>query len=184
LGWALENIGATSAMHAQEAYRKALGLQPDDPFAHKGLANALRIAGDRDAAAAEYGHALALFRKRPQDQDFLPQEGWCLYSLGDYHNAIDHLRRATSQKADLSDYLDLALCLLCADRRAEGRAAYYEAIERVVQVDVRHQRGLLHVASEDLREALEEGRISVENSEVAEVLEMLEDALSRVRQEV
>lgn len=58
-------IRAQRYAEAETLFRRILQLDPNSPFAHKNLAEALRLQGKREAAQAEYAAAVKL---SPQDQ--------------------------------------------------------------------------------------------------------------------
>ena len=53
-GWALQYLGKTKSLEAKEAYEKAAELLPDNLWVQKGIANALRLCGEDQAAREKY----------------------------------------------------------------------------------------------------------------------------------
>ena|GEM_PF-7070131 len=184
LGWALENRGNDYASAAQDAYRAALDILPDDPWAHKGLGNALRLAGERQLAEDEFERALGIFKRYIQNSDVLAQEGWCLYQLGRYEEALESLQRSAIESAQYFEQFDFALVQMCMGRLDEGLATYREGLSRIAKLSWRHQVGLLKIAADDIVEAIEEGRLSTEKQIVAELSSLINEKLTQACMQV
>src|ERR1035437_2857744 len=74
---------------AQDAYRKALGLKPNDPLASRSLANVmLQSGGNLDEAMTLAQTARRGMPNSPAAADTL---GWVYYQKGAYRPAIDML---------------------------------------------------------------------------------------------
>lgn len=155
-GWALENLGAQA--EARAAYERALAIDPDSLWAAEGLANVLRRTGEPEAAEERYGWVVARAKQdRSPDADTLELLGWCLHRLGHEREAVDTFRRALAADPDLvSVRLDLALVLLCLGEVESALAEYRRGAEAAARADPEARAGWLHVAADDLREALAE----------------------------
>ncbi len=157
-GWALENLDPIDAAGAALSYKQALALAPDDPWWHKGLANARRFQGIEEEAEAEYRWVLEWSKKLPErpDPELISLVGWCHYSLGEYDAAVDRIGQALSRDPTLgSDQFDFALALLCRGNHVFALREYRKGLDVIRHKPVSRRIGLLGVALRDLRFALE-----------------------------
>jgi tetratricopeptide (TPR) repeat protein len=177
-GWALENLGAGYAQEARQAYEAAIKLEHENLWHHKGLANALRLLGDTEAAQAKYHWVIEQAEKRTEvDADTMSLTGWCHYQLGHYDEAARLFIEALSLNADMvSTQFDLALALMCSERHSLALQEYQRGLELVKGKQVQRRRGLLYVALDDLREAVKAQSALAEVKEVQEGLELLKRA--------
>lgn len=158
--WALENIGKQKVAEAKEAYEKASELQPDDWWLHKGMANALKLSGDKQAATAKYKWVVEQIEQKgvqPADRSML---AWCCYQLGEYEKAENIYRQVVASNPNpISDYFDLGLVLLCREQYPEALKAYEQAATLLQQrYPALLRLGLIYVAIDDLQEAVEANR--------------------------
>jgi len=105
MGWAAESLGELS--RAVDAHREAVRCSNDDPVMRAGLARALAVAGDRDAA-------LALVASLGPAQG--SKDGAALFSyetalvdlgLGERARALDALERAKRERSGWMVYVDV-----------------------------------------------------------------------------
>jgi protein O-GlcNAc transferase len=90
-------------------YRKAIALKPDSAEAHVNLGNALREAGQLDAAIAAYRQAIA---RRPDYAEASNNLGDALKDIGQLDEAIAAFRQAITLKPDFADaHSNLVLAL-------------------------------------------------------------------------
>lgn len=172
-GWALENLEPTDARGALESYEKALEYDPNDPWWHKGRANALRFLGQDDDAAAEYRWVLDWARRLEQrpHPEVLSLIGWCHYSIGDYDAAVELIGKAVSQKPSLvSDQFDFALALMCRKNHVFALREYRKGVEMSEYKPVSRRCGLFRVALRDLRFAAKKVPLSSRQAAEAESL--------------
>lgn len=195
-GWALENLGPDRAAEAVQAYQSALALDlpfPSDLWARKGLANAMRLQGDRQGAVAEYKSVIAEVEKQDVEIDvnLLPLVGWCHFQLALYDDPADHLDEAIDYFMEtialnsemVSTQFDLALTLMCTRRRQRALREYVSSIERARQKQVLRRRGLLHVAIDDLEEAIAAVPAMKQAPEPRQALRLLKEAYEEALKE-
>jgi tetratricopeptide (TPR) repeat protein len=185
--WCLENLGPQFGEEARRAYMVALGKEPPFPgilWLRKGLANALRLCGDADAARHEYETVIKEAAERPDEVDvsFFSLLGWCRYELGDYDEALRLLNEAVSaEPQDFAIQFDVALPLACSGRYGLALQQYRKTLDDMTQkADVLRQRGLLYVARDDLREAWEAQSALKDAPEIQESMALLEEAYNKV----
>lgn len=112
---------------AEDAYRKAIEVEPDDPTAHAALADILDLQDRASEAISEYRTALELDPSSPQNHH---QLGRLLLRIGWVEEAIGHLRQAVALAPDFGEaYGALALALERAGRIEEAVEAAGEAVE-------------------------------------------------------
>jgi len=155
--WALENVGKEKAAEASRAYEKLSELRPHDWWVHKGIANALRLSGDKQAATIKYRWVVDQIEQegvRPTNRSAL---AWCCYQLGEYEKAENIYRQVVDSVPDpISDYFDLGLVFLCRKRYSEALKAYGQAVVLLQQRYPPLRRlGLIYVAIDDLQEAIQ-----------------------------
>ncbi|VVB95981.1 Photosystem I assembly protein Ycf3 [uncultured archaeon] len=155
-GWALENLGKERTQEARLVYETLIELNPDNLWAHKGLANAMRLLGDTKAAVNKYQWIIEQQEKRDvADAGTMNMTGWCYYQLEHYDKAIQLLTNALIlDPDDVSDQFDLALSLMCSGEHSKALQEYQRGLEKAQSKHVLHRRGLLYVALDDLKEAL------------------------------
>src|SRR5271165_494395 len=155
LGWAFHRLGRGS--EALDAYIAAWNADRDDLWARKGVAEALRQIGDSEKAighyqaivhAAEHGAVGA-----SQDRSLT---AWCCYRLGRFDDALQLIRKTRSPLPDVAIQFDLALVLLCSGEHAAAVREYRRGVDQVQTVHPLRQRGYIHIALADLREAISE----------------------------
>jgi tetratricopeptide (TPR) repeat protein len=186
-GWALENLGPTFAEEARQTYSAALSQEPPYPdvlWVRKGLANALRLAGDMPAAMREYQEVVKQAAEQPEaiDVGAFSLLGWCHYQLGDYDEALRLLNEAiAAEPQDFPTQFDVGLILACSGRYGLALQQYQKTLDAMTQqVDVLRQAGLLHVALDDLREAIQAQPGLSNVPEVQKCMSSLQDAYGMI----
>jgi tetratricopeptide (TPR) repeat protein len=154
-GWALQYIGKERAEESRQAYEKASELRPNNLWIHKGIANALRVAGNRPAANEKYRWVVDQIESMGRKTTDLPTLGWSYYHLGEYVKAEQIYRQVVeSYPEPISDYFDLGLILLCLGKKDEALQCYQEGIKHLqLRFPERRRLGLIYVALADLQEA-------------------------------
>ncbi len=172
-GWALENMGPERLPDARHAYASAQALQPEDLQARAGLANVVRRLGDHAEAARMFEQIEAAAEARMSaEPDLIELVGWCRYRLGRYGDAASIFEAALSIDEDwVSVRFDLALTLLCLGRVEEATVSYADCLARARKR--RDRRSLIHVALDDLREAIAERPPLAASQAVQRLLEAL-----------
>jgi tetratricopeptide (TPR) repeat protein len=155
LGWAFHRLGRGS--EALDAYTAAWNADRDDLWARKGVAEALRQIGDSEKAI---GHYQAVVHAAEQDAVGASQDpsltAWCCYRLGRFDDAFQLMRKARSALPDVAIQFDLALVLLCSGEHAAAVREYRRGVDQAQTVHPLRQRGYIHIALMDLREAISE----------------------------
>lgn len=186
LGWALSTGEGADLEAAEAAYRRAVALDPWDPWVLSGLANTLHAR--RDPASR------SLYREvRARAQDLSPDRpgmisllAWCQFRLEDLSGAavLYQEAQAREQRAG-SELLDLALTLLCAGRDSRAEHAYRNAVNRIAGRipglagrDALMQRGLLTVALDDLAQAFIDYPALEQRASSARISSLLRDELA------
>jgi tetratricopeptide (TPR) repeat protein len=129
---ALVSIGTDRAIHgrlaeAQEAYNRALRLEPDDPSALDNLANVLARQREYEEAERLYRRALLL---EPNDDIALINLGLLLYHIGRQEEGLRTLQRAADLRpGDPRIYQICADALVGLGRFAEAERYYRRALE-------------------------------------------------------
>jgi Flp pilus assembly protein TadD len=156
-GWALENLGPEHLAEAGEAYRAALAGDPSELWAKEGLANVSAGLGDDDEAVALWREVVAETGARAGDQpELLEIQGWSLYRLGHFTEAIDVFRRAVRElNGRVSVRFDLGLALLAIGDRVASVEAYVDGIERLTANPPASRIGPIRVALDDLETGFE-----------------------------
>ena len=156
-GWALQCLGKTKAPEAKEAYEKAAELSPDNLWVQKGIANALRLCGEDQAAREKYEWVSDELERKGRPRAVLSSLGWCYYNLGRFDEAEATYRQVIASKPDpFSDVFDLGLILFCRGNIPEALQAYEQGLESIrMRHPPRSRLGLLYVARSDLQEAIE-----------------------------
>ena len=183
-GWALENTDPPRAEQSRAAYQTAVDLKQDNFWALKGLANALRLAGEEEAARAKYqwliDQLLAAEKVEKWDYSLL---AWCYYSSGEYAEAVQWLRRSLDyEPEDLSVLFDLALCTVCLGDDAQAVSLYEQGVEKINERQPLGRRGPLHVARTDLLEAVTELPSLTRSPAIQEILQLLDAAITEARE--
>jgi Flp pilus assembly protein TadD len=114
---------------AADAFRRAVELQPDNPYAHRMLGFALLTQGDIAAAEPCVRRSVSLAQDDPKSQNLL---GTICYRLGQPKDAETHFRAAISADPMFSEpYFNLAFLLARdPDRLPKAREYYQQALER------------------------------------------------------
>ncbi|HEY7401081.1 MAG TPA: tetratricopeptide repeat protein [Actinomycetota bacterium] len=171
--WALENLGTECLPAARSAYAAVLALRRDDLWARLGLANVLRRLGDVDEAARMFREIEEAGRDRMiAEPELLELVGWCQYRLGRHARAIQTFEAAlVNDEHWISVRFDLALAQLTAGLRERAEASYADGIARARGRTDRG--GLMHVALDDLREAMAERPEFASSPDVHRLYDML-----------
>ena len=172
-GWALENLGPEHLPDARHAYASAQALQPEDLRARAGLANVVRRLGDHAEAVRMFERIDAAAEARMSaEPDLIELVGWCRYRLGRYEDAASVFEAALAVDEDwVSVRFDLALTLLCLGRHDEASVSYTDGLARAR--GRRDRRSLVHVALDDLREAIAERPPMADSQAVQRIREAL-----------
>ncbi|KAA9160256.1 tetratricopeptide repeat protein [Amycolatopsis acidicola] len=155
LGWVVQHGPAKDRSRAKEIYRHATTLDAKNPWAHKGLANALFELEETGDAEHEYHRVLDLLRgASPGDMHAYALRGWCLYRLGTYWGAVDCLQRAVDDpELRLGALFDLLLALLGLGEDDEAHRTGLMIATELRRVDKARARSLLTVGLDNLRAA-------------------------------
>lgn len=126
LGYARLRLGPDRAQAAEEAFRHALELEPDEVMNLRGVAAAL-LAQDRPADALPFAERAAE-RSDPGLATDLVNLGHVLFRLQRYEEAIAALRRALDRQRNAPRaWLSLGAALHAVGRSEEGLRALAEA---------------------------------------------------------
>jgi tetratricopeptide (TPR) repeat protein len=159
LGWACENVDRGDGVRARDAYVRGLELDPGDPWCRKGLGNAYRLLHAGDKAKECYAAVLDSASKEVERaaEYSLSMLGWCHYQLRHAHEAVRLFTSAVGINPEsISDWFDLGLALLSAGAQDRAVASYDHGLNRLGHVKhAGRRRGLMHIAINDLGEALE-----------------------------
>jgi tetratricopeptide (TPR) repeat protein len=157
-GWALENIGSHRLPEAREAYLEALLLDPRALWAKEGLSNVLRRLGQVEEANRLCREVIQEGTERfDLEEDLRELVGWCQLRLGLNEEAVNTLGVALRLDGRWTAVrFDLALALLCAGDRVRAVVEYQRGIHQAENGGIDRLRGVIHVALDDLEEALGE----------------------------
>lgn len=157
-GWALENIGSHRLPEAREAYLEALRLNPSALWAKEGLSNVLRRLGEVEEADRLCREVIEEGTARfDLEEDLRELVGWCQLKLGLNAEAVNTLGVALRLDGRWTAVrFDLALALLCAGDRVRAVVEYQRGIHQAENGGIDRLRGVIHVALDDLEEALGE----------------------------
>lgn len=187
-GAALEYIGAEReweerrvwAQEARDVYEAAIRLDPDDPFIRVGLGNVHFVLGYTAEAKNEYRSVVEKTWDSAQNQDAgtLSAIAWCHYRLDQYEEAVRLFIDALSFNAEMiSSQFDLALTMMCSKQyRRRALRECRSALEMARGKTDLRRRGLLYVALDDLKLALDEQRRLAKVEEDQEGLKLLQEA--------
>lgn len=155
LGWALQHGDGVDPERSRAAYAKAVELRPRDPWAHKGLANALYLLGDQTAATNYQWVADHLARVSPHDSDLNGLLGWCLYRLARYTEAVDCLQRAVDDPDVRTGALfDLTLAYLALGNDEQARQSYTAARSELRALSEHSGRAIAGIGLDNMVTAL------------------------------
>ncbi|HVV13438.1 tetratricopeptide repeat protein [Amycolatopsis sp.] len=159
LGWALQHGPSKNPTQAKEIYVHAAGLADEDPWVHKGLANALYELRSDDEAEREYERVLSLLRgASPRDSYANALRGWCLYRLGRHWEAVDCLQRAVDDpELRPGTLFDLVPALLGLGEQDEAHRTALTITAELKRLDRPRACGLLTVGLDNLRVAAARG---------------------------
>jgi tetratricopeptide (TPR) repeat protein len=194
LAWALRHAGR--ADEGLAAVRRAATIQPDDPRTRTELGDELTVAGDVDAARAEFEWVVEQAEIRPPTDTFSrAMVAWAQLNLGRHEDAATNLATALADatKLDLDPEVklfDLGLNWLLAGHIQDGEDSYDEAfnlLDHALSADstsgadgvperALSSRGPLAVAIHDLETFLAVGRLD-RTPEVTRVLAELREGL-------
>jgi tetratricopeptide (TPR) repeat protein len=182
-GWALENLGKKHFEKARVAYAEGYRLDlengRDNLWCQKGIGNALYLLAKKKEAKKEFAAVIAKLQLKPDlDADYLSLKGWCHYRLKEYDQAmrafIDTLSLNSSY---VSAQFDLALVMMCSEKYGLASRGYQQSLELTYTKPILRQRGLLFVAWDDLREAVQ-ARLKLKE-EAQPTLDMLKGAYDK-----
>ena len=181
IGWAFNHIGR--AAEARHAYETAISLQEEDLWAHKGLANALDLLGETEAATDKYRYVIEKAEMRDlvsaDDRSLI---GWCQYKLGQYEEAEKIFEQSLSLNPNIiSTWFDLALSQMCGEKYSLGLLSYQRTLEMVARKHVLKRRGLLYVAMYDLKRAVTTEMRLTTVKEVQQAMNLLEMAWEQAK---
>jgi tetratricopeptide (TPR) repeat protein len=177
LGWALQHGDAIDARRSMSAYAAALALIPDDPWAHKGLANAQYLL-NHDDAATNYQRAVDhLAHVSARDSDLNALLGWCLYRLSRYAEAIDCLQRGVDDPDQRPGALvDLMMAYLALGDNDQAWQTYGAVESELRTLSEPRRRAIGWVGLDNLRTGIR--RELSDNQQAPNVLESLSQFLS------
>ncbi len=138
---------------AEAAWRRAVGLAPDDAEARFHLGNLFRERGDLPAARTQFERALA---SAPEHAGLLNNLGLVLQALGDPAGAEACFRRVLAASPDHPDALGNLASVLFEREAFHQSSATYErlcAIRNDIPAPVWLRRGLAHQLGGDLARA-------------------------------
>ena len=161
-----------------------LKLKGDHLWALKGLANALEALGQTEAAREKYRQVITESEKRglagADDKSLI---GWCYYRVGEYEAAARVLRECLNlDPKQLSSSFDLALAQMCNGEHALAEATYRESLDRLAPLSALKRRGLLFIALDDLKQAMQSLPALNGTAEAQASLQRLEAAWQEVRE--
>ncbi len=121
---------------AEQCYRQAIQLQPDNPLWHNLLGNALQEMGELEAAVQCYDYALKL---KPDYAEVYSNRGIPLYYLQRLDEAMDSFDQAISLHPNFNDvYWNRALALLLQEDYAQGWKLYESRWNGWLKKQMRH----------------------------------------------
>jgi len=181
--WALQTIGKDKATEARQAYEKSSELRADDWWAHKGLADALRLSGENQAAAIKYQWIVDQIEAQGVQSPVRDPLAWCYYQLGEYEKAGNLFKNIVNSTPDsISDYFDLGLVLLCREQYSEALEAYQQGIASLQhRYPTLLRLGLIYVAIDDLHQAIEVHPKLLDVGECHRILGLLNEQWELVR---
>ena len=159
-GWVLQDLGEGRAQEMLDAYQKAIRLEDGENWMSEiGVADALRLLANKEAAKKKYESIIETLSPRlERDPTMLPYVGWCHYQLGEYEKAAKYFRDALEREQEIASCrFDLGLTLLSRGGSGDSRKALHEYRYGVALTDTPYdirRRDTLHVAMEDLRQAV------------------------------
>jgi tetratricopeptide (TPR) repeat protein len=152
LGEAWDASGrAEAAERAFDAFDHAVQLEEDDVWARSGRADALRQLGRVDEALAEHQAVHDRLEVRPLAMGVKSRlDGWCLFRLGRYGDAVRALHAALSASLRTASILfDLVLVALAAGQASTARGYLERAVAALAEEPPRLRRGTILVAMSD-----------------------------------
>jgi tetratricopeptide (TPR) repeat protein len=161
LGWSLMNDDHARLPEAEAAYRRAVQLDPYDPWLVSGVANVLHSRRDPQSWS-HYEQARSMAEElQSENREMVSLIAWCRFRLGDPAGAAVLFQEAQAREPRPgSELFDLALTLLCAGRDRRAEQTYRNAANRLAGRvpglagrDPLMRRGLLTIAMIDLRQA-------------------------------
>ncbi|MDR3633074.1 MAG: tetratricopeptide repeat protein [Isosphaeraceae bacterium] len=182
-GWANETLGERCAEKASAAYSEALKNEPENPIWKIGLANTTYLvdcALDQPQSSASYRELTQQIEADDNDADLLSQLGWCYFRLGDLKRAEELLCKALEIDDELiSTRFDYGLALLCAGDSDAACREYERSQGFLDSPEVVRRRDLIHVALEDLRQAVRHRVILADHRGLSKILAVLRSAFER-----
>jgi tetratricopeptide (TPR) repeat protein len=121
--------------HAQQAYRGALAIHPQDPIASLGLVRTmLQTSGNLDAALALVQTARVQLPDSPAVFDAM---GWVYYQRGEYPMALNSLQEAVrlAEEKKISDNPDIQFHLGMVYAKLNQPALARQHLEQVLKID-------------------------------------------------
>lgn len=146
------------AAEARRAFEAAVAADASRLSWQVGLAEAMRLVRD-PAARSQYERCIRDADERGYaDARSLSSVGWCQYRLGHYVDAARLFTQSVSlAPADADKQFNLALALLCGGQGPLAAEEYDRGFKMVAgKADPLRRRGLLTIASCDLKEAIAE----------------------------
>lgn len=113
---------------AIELYRKVLDDDPDNARALNNLAYLLAQYGNQPDEALKY--AQSAVELDPNAPGYCDTLGWIFYRKALYSEAIQYLKRATSQNGDVVWKYHLAMAYAKAGKQAQGKVVLDEALKQ------------------------------------------------------
>jgi tetratricopeptide (TPR) repeat protein len=185
-GWALMYLGVEWADEAREAYEAAHNLAPEDLYFNKGLGDSLYILRRVEEAEAKFRWVIDQATKANDDirldADIMSLVGWCHYRLGQYEDAVRYFIHALTLNNNMVyAHFDLALALMCDERYSRALREYKLTLQLAQSKHVLRRRALFHVALQDLKLTVERQQKLEKVEEVREVLSLLRNLWSKVK---
>lgn len=185
-GWALENL--RKAQDALASYRRAEEIEPKNPFWQLGIANSYYLQKDEEKAAETYT-AVLNDGKLPADAERQAETiglmAWCNYRLKKFNEAVDLFTDVLSITPDVvPQVFNLAVVLISSQRGEDGLREYKRGLRLADGYVPLARRGLIYVARDDFKLAIESNRSLKAAAEVKEAESLLEKTYSELRRYV
>lgn len=186
-GWVLLQLGSNRIQDAEDAYNKAIKIDPENLWGHKGIAEILYLRGNLQECREKYKWILWQI-DQTKDFDYWLM-GWCYYRLGQYSKAANYLNQAftsciTDDEACTLQF-DVSLALMCSKRYELALQEYETGLQILDKLNELNEQsplrgcGLLSIALLDLRDAINQPHLKLSQvPEAQKALKLLEKAFS------
>lgn len=177
-GWALENL--RKAQDARATYRRAEEIEPKNPFWQLGIANSYYLQKDEEKAAERYATVLndgKLLADAERQAETIGLMAWCNYRLKKLDEAVNLFTDVLSITPDVvPQVFNLAVVLISSERGEDGLHEYKRALRLADGYVPLARRGLIYVALDDFKLAIESNPPLAAAAEVKEAESLLEKA--------